>query len=587
MQPGTTFRNRGQAIIALVFAIAIFLILPVGLLGFEISRSHLARLQLSSATDAAALAAVASLAGQDDTDTMNAHNQAVRCAINMFRQNLVMGHVMSDAQQTSGDVSNPAAEKSYVMVEFIDPTTQQVVQLGDPKGKCVRVTSTFGLEPAFGNFLGIGAVPIHAISTGGVPDLDIVVCFDVSGSIDDQTPITFVRRQWQGDAATGKIVYIVPPTRAGAPAGASASGPIYDIIGPPATGTRVNAVYPHYLSSSSQSGVRWPLSFSEQGGSSQGLRGRTDAGAPPGNIPPNPSGTGNNFTYTDVVVNLDGNKVFGGHTEDGYGFPDLATLVEAARGNLENATVFQSSKANTSVPVQPRAGYQSAYRSLAKKKLQPINAAKDATIEFFQIMNTNTRCHFGFVAFSDNAGQTAGGTQFGYNVDQSYPQAGTGQFPLPNVPLNPSVNQTNFAEITERIPNLVATTSTNIGDAVHKAVQQLKSNGRPTANKAIVLFTDGEPTAGGPFSSDPWSNARQAAVEAHSEGIPIYAIGLAQNPEIIPSEISILNDTNPNPTTGGMVAIAGNNGKFFLVTDANNLRKTFEHIARCLVQLVK
>ncbi|HEY9869269.1 MAG TPA: hypothetical protein V6D08_08895, partial [Candidatus Obscuribacterales bacterium] len=90
-----------------------------------------------------------------------------------------------------------------------------------------------------------------------------------------------------------------------------------------------------------------------------------------------------------------------------------------------------------------------------------------------------------------------------------------------------------------------------------------------------------------PLDSDPWRNARKAAVECKKAGIPLYTIGLAQNPEIVPDEVAILNDTNADPSSGGMAAIAGNGGKFFLVTDANDLRRTFEHIARQLVQLVR
>jgi hypothetical protein len=76
-------------------------------------------------------------------------------------------------------------------------------------------------------------------------------------------------------------------------------------------------------------------------------------------------------------------------------------------------------------------------------------------------------------------------------------------------------------------------------------------------------------------------------VKAKNKGIPIYTIGLAQVPSIIPGETQILNDTNNSPSTGGIAAIAGNGGKFWLVTSNANLRLTFENLARQLVQLVK
>ncbi len=78
-----------------------------------------------------------------------------------------------------------------------------------------------------------------------------------------------------------------------------------------------------------------------------------------------------------------------------------------------------------------------------------------------------------------------------------------------------------------------------------------------------------------------------AAVVAKGKGIPVYTIGLAQNPEIVPSETAILNDTNSNPSSGGIAAIAGNGGQFYIVTNVNNLRLTFENVARHLSQLVR
>lgn len=579
--------KRGQAIVAALLLIAVFIILPVGLLAFEFGKAQLVLLQLRTATDAASLAAAASLAGQDNTDQTLAHQNSRNCALTAFRKNQVGGNNLTSTQISYDPTVRPDALECFLQVDFVDPLTGNVVQTGDSKGKCVRVTATYGLEPSFGRFLGIGTVPLKATSSGGVPELDVVVCFDVSGSMDDQTPVTFVRRQWQGDAATGKIVYVIASTASGATASPLANGQIYDIIGPPPTGTRVNATYPHNFSTSNQSDVRWPLHFSEESGVAPGLRGSTNAGSRPGNYPPSSVGTGNASTYTDLVVNIDGNNVFGGCTHNGYSFPDLATLVEASRGNLENSTVFAQSKANTAVTVTPCPGYRDAYLALAKQKLQPIATAQAATTEFYQIMNTNTRAHFGFVAFSDRAGDSANDYLTAYNVDQRYPTAGSANFPVPNISLSSAPNDTKLVEITAKIPTLVATSSTNIGDALYQAVQQLKTNSRPTAKKAIVLFTDGEPTAGGPLSSDPWTNARQAAVAARNAGIPIYSIGLAQNPEIIPSEVSILNDTNSDPASGGVSGIAGNGGQFFLCTRVNDLQKTFRHVARCLVQLVR
>ncbi|MBX9877814.1 MAG: VWA domain-containing protein [Candidatus Obscuribacterales bacterium] len=574
-------RTRGQSIMSLGVVLIIVAVVVLGLLSVEVNRLVLAKQQLQSAADAAALAGAATLASSDNLDPMDAQDQASSTALNTFQKNQVLGRSLSTATIGGGGGSD------YIDINFLDPhNNNAIVAPGDPKGKVVQVTANMAFRPLFA-FLGTYSYPLAAISNGGVPNLDVVLCFDVSGSIDDQTPVTFIRRRWSNN----KIVYDIPSTRSGSPVQPQAKGPLYDIIGPPATGTRSNGVYPQHLSLTNQSDVRWPLVFSEQSGvtgSAVGLRGTPNVGKPPGNCPPGTAGIGNQYTYTDVVVNIDGKNTFGGLDIDGYNFPDVATLVEASRGNLENNTNYVNSKANTSLPnIQPKAGYQAKYFEMAAKELHPLVDAQEAAADFFTIMNTNTDGHFGLVAFADAAGSSATSTQSLYNVDSNYTTAGTGNFATPQIVLDPTATNTNYDSVIEVLPNTRATTGTNIGDALDEAVTQIKNRSRAGSKKAIVLFTDGQPTVGQPLSSDPWTNARKAAQNANAQGIPVYTIGLAQNSEIIPGEVAILNDTNSSSSNGGIAAIAGNGGKFFLVTKTSDLRKTFENIARQLVQLVK
>jgi Mg-chelatase subunit ChlD len=153
--------------------------------------------------------------------------------------------------------------------------------------------------------------------------------------------------------------------------------------------------------------------------------------------------------------------------------------------------------------------------------------------------------------------------------------------------IDSTAGKTAYAEVNKAIDSCVPMGATNIGGAVHSAVQDLKSHSRLGSTRAIILFTDGEPTVpSGPLSSDPKANARMAAVEARDAGVALYTIGLAQNPIIIPDQTDILNDKNSDPTTGGMAAIAGHGGTFNLVTDSSELRQTFAKIARRLVKLV-
>jgi uncharacterized protein HemX len=78
-------KQTGQGIVALLLLIAVFIILPLGCYAFELGKVQLTRMELRTATDAAGLAAAASLAGQSNLNQMAAHQNARDCALN-FRQ---------------------------------------------------------------------------------------------------------------------------------------------------------------------------------------------------------------------------------------------------------------------------------------------------------------------------------------------------------------------------------------------------------------------------------------------------------------------------------------------------------------------
>lgn len=571
---------KGQSMIALVMIVGLITLPLLGIFTFEVGRLHLAKQQLQNASDAAALAAVATLASEDNLNPQTAHQNAIQTAIGIFKKNFVLGTQLS--QTTIADTSNivPDIGKANIFFEFVNPLTMQVEPLTSPNAKIVRVYSNFSTFTAFGKYVGFNNLNVNAIAKGAVPQLDIVFCFDVSGSMDDQTPVTFIKRKWDQN----KIVYDI----ATAPGG-SAQGRIFDILQPNSGGTSLNAAEPQLVDQARA--MEFTETLAKEAGvpGLRSLNGYPDQGKPPGNCPPGaaPTWDGYSNAFTDLVVNIDGNQTFSGFTYKGFNFPDRATLVEAARGNLENQTVYMQSKAYTSVSVSPQAGYQNAYQQAAAACLQPMKDAKDASTMFNDIINTDTDCHFGFVAFDGEIGSAANTTENWYSIDQNTPYGPAKPFALPMVPVDPAPGNTNYATVNNAIRSCVALGSTNIGAAVDKAVQELKTHARPGSVKAIVLFTDGQPTnPGGPLDSDPLTNARKAAIEARDAGIPVYTIGLAQNPSIIAAETAILNDTNNDPASGGMAAIAGHGGTFNLVTNNSQLRKTFEKIARHLVELV-
>lgn len=577
---------RGQSLLMLMLVCSMIAIPLIGMFCFEIGRLVLCKQQLQSASDAAALTAVAQLAGSDNTNPTKAHQDAMTAALTIFSKNTVLGSMLNNSSIVSTNGAPVSAGQATLYFEFVDPATGAVQPISSPTAKLVRVYSTYGASPAFGRYVGLSTYGVTALAKGAVPQLDVVLCFDVSGSMDDQTPVTLVRRKWNSNL--NQVVYNIPIGANG-----PGQGILYNITQPGPTGTSLNAFAPQildqaYLTSGFEFSDFLKSFYGEGGSGLRSLYAPTDAGGPPGNYPPGNADTYDAFsTFTDLVVNIDGNAVFSGISIGGYDFPNYQVLVEAARGNLENATVFNSSKANTAVGmVQPKAGYQKAYQQAVQTCLQPIQNSISAAQSFVDILNTDTDCHFGLTAFDSEIGTGPQSTESWPVVDYWY--GGNGNYPLPLVSLNPAVSASNYTQVRTSLGTCVALGGTNFGAAVHQAVLDLKAHQRPGSVPAIVLFTDGEPTLpSGPLdASDPNNNARLAAVEARNAGIPIYTIGLAQNPAIVPNETAILNDTNSNPSTGGMAGIAGHGGTFNIVTDSATLRAAFEKIARHLVELV-
>lgn len=593
--------SKGVSVLFLCVLLGTVILPMVAIFTYEVVRAISMQEQLQASCEAAALTGGAVLAGSDSTDPVATHAELKSAALAIFKANSVYEVPLSTAYEASSKADNPAGNKASLFIELLNPNStppNQPVAFGDVNGRVVHAVGAFGLVPVFGAFLGIrGPFTITAEANARVPQLDVVLCFDVSGSIDDQTPVTFVKRYW--DLPSLRTKYAVATARSGAPTvGGLATGTIYDILLPPAEGSSVNAVPPQNLDYAA-SGHSRPLSFSTT------LRG-TNTGAPPGNYPSG-TGLGNSYTFTDMIVNISENA---DHTlklpytsPAGYYYPNLETVVEAARGNLENGATYSAAKLDT-VPalaaVMPRSGYKADYLTEARKKVQPLSTAQQAAKDFFTIMNKNTEANFGLTCFSTDAGTAPNETDSERNVATNYSSGGTGNFPRPGVQL--SKTDSNYSGCLSAIDQTVANGSTNIGDALSKAKQMLISNGRPGAKRAIVLCTDGQPTVPQSTSYGAWY-ARSIAYEAKDKSIPIYSVGLAQNSQIIPGECNILNDdpaksiayTDPNGTHSsytpgssnpGVSYIAGNRGKFFLVTNANYLRLTFENIARQLVQMV-
>lgn len=609
--------SRGASTIVLVLFVAFFVILPLSLLGFEIGRVNLVRSELQNVTDAAALAGTAALASSPQGMTYTqVQDLAMQVANQTFQQNSILDVGFDSANvvcnANNGTVgTNPPLHSAILNITLLDQNGNPQ-PTGSKTATTIRVNSYYNLKTVFASSI-LPIMPsavVSSISDGGLPKLDIMLCYDLSGSMDDQTPVNFVRRYW--DPSVSYVSY----TSVGA-------GKIYDVCGPPTTGTGLNCLRPQNLSYASYPSPSnsSPKIFSEGAYPTPnkllGLRGNQftypagslpsplagtkypagalipEQGWPPGNFDPttpsNLNGNGINPTiypngFTDMVVQVP--------SAGGFTFPNIQTCVEASRGNLESAAMLKQSQGggttNPTLPT-PQSGYYEAYWKGVQEVADPIAASRLAASDFFYIMNVSSNGHFALSTFADAAGANSGSVWSGTNLnsDPSYTGGGTGAFPVPLIQLDKTVS--HYDEVRDAI-NGTATTvplgptgKTNIAESLQKAIAELTDTAkyRPGAKRAIVLFTDGVPNLP---AGDPKGDAINQAKAAKTHGIPVYTIGLSQNPAIKTEEDQLLGD-NKNGSGKGIAFWSGNGAIYISVTSSAQLRQAFQTIARSLVVL--
>lgn len=559
--------QNGQSSILLCL-IGVFILLPLGLFGFELWRYAVAQEQLQSVCDASALTGIASLVSSPSPvkDLNDEQRKAIDAAVYTAEQNSILSIPFSSAKyNVLGNAALPPIKalpkpRCLQLGVSLLGKAEKLLSLGDSGVKAMRVAATYGYVPAFGKYIGLGSVPLTATSEGGLPPVDLALAFDVSGSMDDCTPITLVKRYWDGV----NVSYNVP---------AGAQGPLNSVVNPTETGSRVNAVGPENLSCLSAAANRCPFLFSESVNSPvKGLRALlsgapSETGRPPGNYDQgNPASLTINGldprnvanVITDLVVNLDQQPSFGGWTDPSTGlqFPNVQTLVEAARGNLNDMKTLRSALAlspTDALPswlprTAPDSRYQQVYFTQADKILQPLADCKTAVADILQTVDYCTDLDVSLVTYSDIVGTSAastwGRTESGTNtyfIDSHWPAGGTGLFPLPLLPLQVTYSNltmgTSAQTVIHQIAPLVATGKSNTAASITTAVNQLITPGssRPDAGKFILLVSDGEPdlpgAAGGTTSAA--ANAAYAAARAASnQGIRIICLDAASSPQM-------------------------------------------------------
>lgn len=205
-------KSVGQGVLALSALVGLIIIPLIGIFSFEIARYQHGVNQLNANCDSAALAGAAMLVTskfQRKQDRQKRFAEATKAAQNAFKStfsqtNSQLNDVLGSTLRTAVDVGKDGTltlgtqpgDCTY-KIQTVDPSNLNVVEPTDDKAKAIKVSAQFTARPAFSKFLGLGAlVPIVSRAVAGIPVLDVVVCFDVSGSMDDSSRVAFVNRRF-------------------------------------------------------------------------------------------------------------------------------------------------------------------------------------------------------------------------------------------------------------------------------------------------------------------------------------------------------------------------------------------------------
>jgi hypothetical protein len=276
-------KRGGAAIIGLVIAI-MFFVLFLGLFAFDANRAQMCQRELIGACDAASITGTAMLASYDTSPNgqvslFNAQALAGGYAINMFKRQVVLGQGLGNTtlvNSLTGLQSCTTPRQCNLMIVLGDPNNnfQAIPYQGDPAGRTVEVYTCYGYQPDFLSLVpfGMKVTPMSAASFGGLPQVDAVVVFDFSGSMDDFTSVLFVRREWYWPPQGSKL--------------GNLGMPLYSVVTGASSGT--NNLFSNYL--------RWNYTIQPAGSGTNVL--------PPQNIQAVGSGNtavGNPLTYTNAL----------------------------------------------------------------------------------------------------------------------------------------------------------------------------------------------------------------------------------------------------------------------------------------------
>ncbi len=217
--------NRGAAVIGLCLVLLLFLIFII-FFSFDMSRVQMAQRELTAICDAAALSGSAMITSKDTSfeDSSLDTLYTTQLAAEQYAKNMVsMGNILGmqcydpamNPKITNGvklnwvgstaALANPAPGTCNVCVQLVSPINNYVVvPPGNSSARGVWVQASFGYIP-FLHLLGVHSVSLAASSTSSLQKLYVIMVFDCSGSMDDNTEVSFVYRRWSDSSDSAAV----------------------------------------------------------------------------------------------------------------------------------------------------------------------------------------------------------------------------------------------------------------------------------------------------------------------------------------------------------------------------------------------
>lgn len=286
--------RKGQLATIMNLIIAVFVVGAIGVFVFELTRYLLAHDELKTNVEVAALCCQTTLASSGDPTSSTNQQAAETAGLALFRQNSILGQVMTNATLVSEPTAlEPAPGNAQICFQFLDPLTRVPVNSSgsgvsagvtspSTAGTLIEAIGAYCYAPAFGSFIGLSGAnfTIQSTALSGVPKIDLMLVLDISGGMDDNTSVSFFQR-WEGNNGTNWMIIPNPIW------GYTAQGQLYTTWCVEQTGHNppvgVNALPPHELEKLDNSGcVTIYYSEGSYGGTSKGLAG-AGIGTPPGN----------------------------------------------------------------------------------------------------------------------------------------------------------------------------------------------------------------------------------------------------------------------------------------------------------------